>query len=65
MKIVHKYDKILQQKQGEHNIEKTNTFLRRLVKSWGCDFAISPICRAAVNLVAWVEPALEIWLKKA
>lgn len=25
---------------------------------------MSPICRAAVNLVAWVEPALKVWLKK-
>lgn len=65
MKTVHEYDNILQQMQGEQNVRKINTFLRRLVKSWGCDFAMSPICRAAVNLVAWVEPALKVWLKKS
>lgn len=40
-----------------------HTLLNKEFKSWGCDLAISPICLAAVNLVAWVDPALVLLRK--
>lgn len=50
--------------KSEMKPQKIMTFFKRDVKSWGWDFAISPNWRAAVNLVACVEPAIRIPLRK-
>lgn len=39
---------------------ETYTLVKRAFRSWGCDLAISPICLAAENLVALVEPAVHL-----